>query len=95
MLCPVQEVGQDVTGDGARDGELDDGKQDVKLSRIKRKQFFFWPDMLVASKKRTQRFILFHFYFLKSRYFRATSTYTTKTHGLGRPNCLLKIEYGT
>ena len=54
MLCPVQEVGRDVTGDGARDGELDDGKQDVKLSRIKRKQFFFWPDMLVASKKRTQ-----------------------------------------
>ena len=53
VLCPVQEVGRDVGGDGARDGELDDGKQDVKLSRIKRKQFFFWPDMLVVSKKQT------------------------------------------
>ena len=50
MLCPVREVGRDVTGDGARDGELDDGKQDVKLSRINRRRFFFWPDMLVASK---------------------------------------------
>ena len=38
------------------------------------------------------RMIFFFFFFLDSRYFRATSTYTTKTHGLGRPNCLLEIE---
>ena len=37
----------------------------------------------------------FFFFFLKFQYFHVTSMYTTKTHGLGRPNCLLKIEYGT
>ena len=54
-MCPVRDVGRDVgrdvTGDGARDGEPDDGKQDVKLSRIKRKRFFFWPDMLNCCKQ--------------------------------------------
>ena len=51
MLCPVREGGRD----GARDGERDDGDQDLKLSRMvdldgKRRNFLFWPDMLVASK---------------------------------------------
>ena len=51
------ESGRDVSGEGARDGEPDDGERfnrDLKLSRMvdldgKRKKLFFWPDMLVAS----------------------------------------------
>ena len=52
MLCPVREGGRDDSGEGALDGEPDVGKwfnQDLMVDG-KRKSFFFWPDMLVASK---------------------------------------------
>ena len=40
VFVPMREVGQDVTTDRAQDGDLNDGKQDLKPSKIKRKQFF-------------------------------------------------------
>ena len=52
---PVREGGRDVanSGEGAREGEPEDGNQDLNLSRIvhldgKQGNFFFWPGMLVA-----------------------------------------------
>ena len=51
MLCSVWEGGRDVSGEGARNGEPDDGNQDLKLDLDgKRKKLFFCLDMLVASK---------------------------------------------
>ena len=45
----MREGGRDGSGEGARDGEP--GNQDLKLDLDgKRKRFFFWPDMVVASK---------------------------------------------
>ena len=41
----MREGGRDGSGEGARDGEPDNGNQDGK-----RKRFFFWPDMVIASK---------------------------------------------
>ena len=50
-----------------------------------------WPDYscLHMSVHITNQhaFGAFFFFFLNSWYFHATSTYTTKTHGLGEPNC--------
>ena len=45
MLWPVLEGGRDGSGEEAPD----DGNKDLKLDG-KRKSFFFWPDMVVASK---------------------------------------------
>ena len=56
VLCPVREGGRDGSGEGARDGERNDGDQNLKLSRMldldgKRTNFFFWPDMLGGCKQ--------------------------------------------
>ena len=49
MLCPVGEGGRDDSGEGARDGEPDDGEwfnRDLMVDLDgKRSKFFFWPDM--------------------------------------------------
>ena len=54
MLCSVREGGRDDSGEGARDGEPNDGEwlnQDLMVDLDgKRRKFFFWSDMLVASK---------------------------------------------
>lgn len=51
-MCPVREGGRDGARLAAR-GKPDDGKRDLKLSKMvdldgKRKNFFLSPDMLVA-----------------------------------------------
>ena len=62
MLCPVREGGGDDSGEGARDGEPDDGEQfnqDLMVDldgNLKQRKFFFWPDMLLVASIAKQVF---------------------------------------